>query len=523
MVLAELGSKLTEALANFKKSITVDQNVLDSLLKEVSTALLKSDVNFKLVAKMRDNIKSSIDFNNIAPGQNKKRLIESSICNELINLLNPGVKPYMPKKNQANVVMFVGLQGAGKTTSCAKYAYYYQKRGWKTCMICADTFRAGAFDQLKQNCAKANIPYYGNYDEIDPAVIASKGVEKFREAKFELIIIDTSGRHKQEAALFEEMQAVNDAVNPDNVVFVMDASIGQACEAQANAFKAAVDVGSVIVTKLDGHAKGGGSLSAISATNSPIIFIGTGEKMTDFEAFRTESFVSKLLGRGDLQGLVEVMELFNKKIDMATLEKNLKQGKFTLKDLQDQFSALLSMGPIDQILSTMPGLKPELFGLSNKNQQQSSGAGEDGQQDISNSFTLAIKQWMTLMDSMSQSELEHPDPINLFKKQSSRVARCAHGCGLPVSSVEEKIKRMGMMLSTFKRIGPMISQLKGGAGGGTNNQLDPMQLNKMSSEMMRHMNPAIIKQMGGQGALGEMMKNLAKIDKRALKGGNMML
>ncbi len=141
-------------------------------------------------------------------------------------------------------------------------AYYYQKRGWKTALVCADTYRAGAYDQLKQNATKARIPFYGSYTEIDPVLIATEGVEKFKNEKFEIIIVDTSGRHMQADSLFEEMLQVANAVTPDNVIFVMDASIGQACEDQARAFKDKVDVGAVIITKLDSHAKGGGALSA---------------------------------------------------------------------------------------------------------------------------------------------------------------------------------------------------------------------------------------------------------------------
>jgi signal recognition particle subunit SRP54 len=180
--------------------------------------------------------------------------------------VDPGVKAWQPQKGKPNVVMFVGLQGSGKTTTCTKMAYHYQRKGWKTCLICADTFRAGAFDQLKQNATKARIPFYGSYIETDPVVIAQEGVEKFRSEGFDVLIVDTSGRHKQEESLFEEMLQVSNAITPDNVVFVMDATIGQACEAQARAFKEKVDVASVIVTKLDGHAKGGGALSALVGT-----------------------------------------------------------------------------------------------------------------------------------------------------------------------------------------------------------------------------------------------------------------
>lgn len=159
-------------------------------------------------------------------------------------------------------MLAIRTQGSGKTTTCTKLAYHYQKKNWKSCLVCADTFRAGAYDQIKQNATKARIPFYGSYTEVDPVIIAQDGVDMFKKEGFEMIIVDTSGRHKQEESLFEEMLAVATAVQPDNIIFVMDATIGQACEAQARAFKDKVDIGSVIITKLDGHAKGGGALSA---------------------------------------------------------------------------------------------------------------------------------------------------------------------------------------------------------------------------------------------------------------------
>lgn len=305
MVLADLGRKITTALHSLSKATVINEEALNAMLKEICAALLEADVNIRLVKQLRENVRAVIDFDEMAGGLNKRRMIQSAVFKELIKLVDPGVKPYQPIKGKANVIMFVGLQGSGKTTTCTKLAYHYQKRNWKSCLVCADTFRAGAYDQIKQNATKARIPFYGSYTEIDPVVIAQEGVDMFKREGFEMIIVDTSGRHKQEESLFEEMLAVANAVNPDNIIFVMDATIGQACEAQAKAFKDKVDIGSVIITKLDGHAKGGGALSAVAATQSPIIFIGTGEHIDDLEPFKTKPFVSKLLGMGDIEGLID--------------------------------------------------------------------------------------------------------------------------------------------------------------------------------------------------------------------------
>jgi signal recognition particle subunit SRP54 len=303
MVLAELGGKLRDSIKKLQtNSDGIDAAALNTLLGEISRALIESDVNVSLVMKLRDNVKSRVgdaiqkaeESSSTSGNQNIARLVQKSVVDELTALLTPeNTKAYKMKKNKPNVVLFVGLQGAGKTTSIAKFANYYQRKGWKTCMVCADTFRAGAFDQLKQNATKLRIPFYGSYTEADPVAIAEDGVEQFIADGFEVIIVDTSGRHKQEGALFEEMQEISSAVNPDNTVFVMDATQGQAVYDQAQGFREAVDVGSVIVTKLDGHAKGGGALSAVSATKSPIIFLGSGEKFDDFELFNAQSFVSK--------------------------------------------------------------------------------------------------------------------------------------------------------------------------------------------------------------------------------------
>lgn len=300
MVLAELGGKLRSSLQKLQSSTdAVTTETLNAVLSDISRALIESDVNVKLVMSLRSNIQQKVgdlvekgtNNNNIA------RLVQKAVIDELTSILSPSgptaTKPYVMKRNKPNVILFVGLQGAGKTTSIAKFAHYYQRKGWKTAMVCADTFRAGAFDQLKQNATKLRIPFYGSYTEADPVQIAEEGVERFVSDGYEVIIVDTSGRHRQEEALFDEMQEISEVVQPNDTIFVMDATQGQAVYDQALAFHSAVKVGSVIVTKLDGHAKGGGALSAVAATGSPIIFLGSGERFEDLDPFNAKSFVSK--------------------------------------------------------------------------------------------------------------------------------------------------------------------------------------------------------------------------------------
>lgn len=489
MVLAEFGRKIRTALGKLGQATVINEDELNMMLKEVCAALIESDINVKLVKQLRDNVRKALNFDEMMGGVNKRRLIQRSVFNELLKLVDPGVTPYQPSKGRSNIIMFVGLQGSGKTTTCTKMAYFYQKKGWKAGLVCADTFRAGAFDQLKQNATKARIPFYGSYTEINPVVIALNGVEKFKSEGFEMIIVDTSGRHKQEADLFEEMLQVSNAINPDNVVFVMDASIGQACEAQARAFNETVNVGSVIITKLDGHAKGGGALSAVATTHSPIIFIGTGEHIDDFEMFRVKQFLQKLLGMGDIEGLVEKVSEMGLE-DNEELIKRLKQGQFTLRDMYEQFQNIMKMGPFSQIMSMIPGFGTDF--LSKGNEQES---------------VMRLKKLMTIMDSMADNELDHPKANDLFSKESTRLTRIARGSGTSIMEIKELLSQYKKFADVVKKMGSIKGLFKG--GDINPKSINSQQMAKFNQHMAKMIDPRVLQQMGGIGGLQNMMKQMS--------------
>ena len=455
MVLAELGGKLRSSLQGFQSggddgSITTES--LNALLSEISRALIESDVNVQLVMTMRTNIQKKVGdlvANNNNTGSAKSnaniaRLVQRAVVNELTSMLTPTgekgsavTKPYKMKKGKPNVILFVGLQGAGKTTSIAKYAHYYQRRGWKTAMVCADTFRAGAFDQLKQNATKLRVPFYGSYTEADPVVIAEEGVERFISDGYEVIIVDTSGRHRQEEALFEEMQEISAAVQPDNTIFVMDATQGQAVYDQALAFHSAVNVGSVIVTKLDGHAKGGGALSAVAATGSPILFLGNGERFDDLDPFNAQSFVSKLLGYGDVRGLMEEMKSITGGQNQEEMMQKMSKGIFTLRDMYKQFQSVMNIGPLDKVMGMIPGMPEYLIPQS----------GDD-------ESTLRLRKFMYMMDSMNNAELD--GKVDLHKKNDPvverRIRRIAAGSGTHPAEVK-------MLLQCHKQFEGVVSKM----------------------------------------------------------------
>ncbi|UKK00639.2 signal recognition particle protein 2 [Theileria orientalis] len=482
MVLAELSTQITQAFRKLHSTTVISEAVIEEVIGDIVRALLMADVNVKLVHKLKENIKRLNKNNADMIGANKRRYLQKIVVDELVAMLTTEKKPYVPVKGRPNVIMFVGLQGAGKTTSCTKFAYHYQRKGWRTALICADTFRAGAFDQLKQNAAKVKISFYGSYSEANPAKVAADGVARFKEEKYDMIIVDTSGRHKQEEALFDEMRLIHEAVQPDEVVFVMDSHIGQACYDQASAFNSAVDVGSVIITKLDGHAKGGGALSAVSATNSPIIFIGTGEHFDDFEPFEPKSFISRLLGFGDINGLINTLKDVINLEDKPDLLDRLASAKFTIRDMYDQFQNLLKMAPIGKVMSMLPGIPPELL---------QAGREQEG--------VDRIKRFMIIMDSMTDEELDCEKPFN-----SSRILRIAKGSGTSPNEING-------LLEQHKLLQKMVGSM-GKMGLTKDNAVQNLMRNpnQLMNKMQSMMDPKILQQMGGPGTIMKLMREFSQ-------------
>uniref|UniRef100_A0A7S1CI41 Signal recognition particle 54 kDa protein n=1 Tax=Bicosoecida sp. CB-2014 TaxID=1486930 RepID=A0A7S1CI41_9STRA len=491
MVLAELGLKITSALRKVATATRVDDALLREVLNEVGRALLEADVSPRLIRKLQDNVRMQANLEDSAAGHQQNRVVQRAVYSELVNMLDPGRDAFKPKKGQSNVIMFVGLQGAGKTTTVAKYAYYYQQKGWKVAMVCADTFRAGAFDQLRQNATRVRVPFYGSYSEPDPVKIAAEGVAQFRDTGYEIIIVDTSGRHKQESALFEEMQQVEEATKPDEIIFTMDSTIGQAAYDQAAAFREAVAVGSCIMTKLDGGAKGGGALAAVAATESPIIFTGTGERFEDLDEFDAKRFVRRLLGMGDMEGL---MTTFQEKVDLEAQQEVLdkllnskkKQG-LSFRDMRSQFETVMSLGPLDKVMGMLPGPMSQLM---------PKGAEGEG--------ANRIKRFMTIMDSMTNKELDSGKELN-----ESQMRRLARGSGTSMGEVMVLIDTHQRFAKMFAKMGKTGLLKGGGAGMEAQMQRNPQQV---MQNIMKSVDPRVLQQMGGAGGFASMLQGAMGAD-----------
>ena len=422
----KLGSSLYEALKKVMRAPAVDRELVKELVRDFQRALLQADVNVKLVLQLSENIEKKALEEQLPPGVSRREHLIKVIYEELTRFV--GEKPVPPKiaPNKRNIWMLVGIQGSGKTTTAAKLARYLQKRGLKPVLICADTFRPGAYAQLRQLAESINVPFYGEEEGKKPIAIARAGLEKFKNV--DVAIVDTSGRHKEEKSLIEEMKMLAEAIPPDEIILVLDGTIGQQASVQAEAFNTATKIGSIIIAKLDGSARGGGALSSVAATGAPIKFIGTGEKIDDLEPFDPPRFVGSLLGMGDIESLVRKV----KEAEIEPSEKEIKAlltGRFTLTDMFQQLESMRKMGPLSKVLSMLPGLgyslPKEEFDVAEKR----------------------LERWMAIYKSMTVEEREDPRILN-----ASRIRRIARGSGAEEAEVKELIKQFNAMKKMFKSL-----------------------------------------------------------------------
>jgi signal recognition particle subunit SRP54 len=345
------------------------------------------------------------------------------VYQELVALLGEPISVPLTR----HTVIMVGLQGSGKTTTTAKLARFFQKKGLKAAVICADTYRPGAYDQLSQLCERIGVAFYGESESSDAVEITTRGLAELK--RYDVILVDTAGRHALETDLVLEMEAINETSKADQRFLVLDSGIGQQASEQAKAFNEAIGLTGVIVTKLDGTAKGGGALSAVAEVGTGIAFIGMGETIDDLEKFEPDRFISRLLGMGDMKTLVEMIEE-EPPIEMEEAEAMLK-GEFTLKDMYKQMDAIRKMGPLTKIVQMLP-----LGSL-----------GVDIPNGALQSTKETLERFKVVMDSMTDEELEHPRII-----RSSRIKRIARGSGVTSDYVRELLKYHKAMQRAMKGV-----------------------------------------------------------------------
>lgn len=418
MVLEKLGDAMTGVVRKITRATLVDKNLVKEVVKDIQRALLIADVNVKLVMSLSKNIEERALTEKPKAGVSKKEHTVRIVYEELVNLLGVS-KEFKAAKGR---IMLVGLQGSGKTTTTVKIAKFYTKLGLKPFIIAADTYRPAAYEQMTQLAEPLNIGVYGDPKNKDPVSIVTQGLKE--AGKSDIVILDTAGRHKSEKELFQEMGEILKAFKPDEKLLVIDSTIGQQAGAQARAFHEAIEISGTVLTKLDGSARGGGALSAVAETQAPIRFIGTGEKVADFEVFDPDRFISRLIGMGDLAALMEkAKETINEDEVMEALK-----GEFTLFDLRSQIDAITKMGPLSSVMKMIPGLSLA---------KMPDGASEVTEQKM--------KKFKIIMDSMTKKEMVEPKIVN-----SSRVKRIARGSGTMPEEVKELLKYYNVMKKALR-------------------------------------------------------------------------
>lgn len=429
MSLDRLGSSLTDAIKKLFRTGVVDEAAVKELVRDIQRALLQSDVNVQLVLDISKRIEERALKEKMPPGISRREHVVKVVYEEMTRFVGDKPVPLTIEPGKRRIIMLVGIQGSGKTTSATKLARFYQKRGLKPALICADTYRPGAYAQLQQNAARINVPIFGDPKAKDPIKVVSEGLKQFSDK--DLIIVDTAGRHKEEKELIKEMKTLEQKIKPDEVVMVIDGTIGQQALLQAKTFHEATPIGAILVTKLDGSARGGGALSAVAATGAPIKFIGTGEKIEDIESFIPSRFVGRLLGMGDLETLLEKVKEAEIKVPSKKKTQAILSGKFTLTDMYEQFEAMKGMGPLRKVLQMLPGMSANV------------------PEEMMNTAEGRLDKWRVIIQSMRPEEKENPKLFNY-----SRVKRVARGSGSSEKEVKELLKQyvmMRKMMKMFKR------------------------------------------------------------------------
>ncbi|KYK32087.1 MAG: signal recognition particle [Thermoplasmatales archaeon SG8-52-3] len=425
MVLDDLGDSLRGTLKKIANAVHVDSKLIKEVVRDIQRALLQADVNVKLVLDLTKKIEKRALEEKPPAGMSNREHVIRIVYDELVNIL--GDSRELPIKKQ--IIMMVGLYGQGKTTTCGKLATFFKKKGLRPVLIAGDVHRPAAYEQLKQISEQVKVPFYGDKSEKDAVKVVKEGLNKFKRVS-DVIIVDTSGRHKLENNLISEMKDIFKATKPDEKLLVIDAATGQQAGPQAKAFNDAVKITGIVLTKLDGTAKGGGALSAAAEVGAPIVFIGTGEHSTDFEKFEPAGFISRLLGMGDIKSLLEKAEESLKGKDAEKTARRIMSGKFTLHDMYDQMDMLSGMGSLRKVAEMLPGGFP--------------GRAKVKKEDMDNTENK-LQKFRVIMDSMTDEEMNDPTIV-----RASRIKRIARGSGVENRDVKELIKYYNMTKRMMK-------------------------------------------------------------------------
>ncbi|HYB63469.1 MAG TPA: signal recognition particle protein Srp54 [Thermoplasmata archaeon] len=413
MVLDALGKSLRGVLQKIARGSTVDEALLGEVVRDIQRALLQGDVNVQLALDLTRRVRKRATEEKPPAGASLRDFLVRIIYEEIRGILGKD-RPFEVKPKR---ILLAGLFGQGKTTTAAKLGRFLQKKGIRVALVAADVHRPAAVDQLEQLAKKIGADFYADRGEKKAERIVAHAIAQI--PPHVATIVDTAGRTGLDPDLIAELKRVKEVLVPDEVFLVLDATMGQSAGRSAEAFHQAVGLTGVVLTKLDGSAKGGGALSAVAASGAPIVFIGTGEHLEELERFEPTRFVSRLLGMGDIQTLLERFEELSNKQAAEEAAKKLMTGRFTLRDMRTQLESLGEMGPFSKLVSMMPTFGPAKL--------------DDKQLDESQ---RRLRRFRSILDSMTPEEL---DDAQLIKAE--RVHRIARGSGQRPQEVRTLLKQ----------------------------------------------------------------------------------
>lgn len=442
MAFEGLAERLQGTFDKIKSRGVVTEADVKEMMREVRLALLEADVNFKVVKKFVNDVKERATgqevMKSLTPGQQVIKVVNE----ELTNLMGKEQSKIAVSSKSPTVVMMVGLQGAGKTTTTAKLAQFLRKKNNRNpLMAAADIYRPAAIKQLETLGTQLSMPVFSMGDQVSPVEIAKRSVEQAKEDHQDYVLIDTAGRLHLDETLMDELVNIKEAVNPDEILLVVDAMTGQDAVNVAESFNEQLGITGVVLTKLDGDTRGGAAISVKAVTDKPIKFAGTGEKIDALEAFHPERMASRILGMGDVLSLIEKAEFSVDEEKAKEMERKMRTADLTFDDFLEQLEQVRGMGPLDELLNMIPGAG-KMKGLKNAQVDESQ-----------------IGRVEAIVRSMTKKEKSEPSIIN-----ASRKRRIAKGSGTTIQDVNRLLKQFEDMKKMMKQMSTMNKGKKKGKG-----------------------------------------------------------
>src|ERR671910_270376 len=439
-----LSTRLQDVFQSLKGETRLTTETVEAALREIRLALLEADVNFKVVKafidRVRDRAMDQAVLKSLTPGQHVIKIVRDELL-ALFGDVEGGLKKDAPTPR---VVMLLGLQGSGKTTTSGKLGRWLKKQGKHPVMVSTDVRRPAAIQQLSVVGEQADVRVYVP-ETMDPVARAKGALAEAKAIGFDTVIVDTAGRLHIDDDLMDELQAIKDAVQPSDLLYVADAMTGQDAIKSAGEFNRRIGITGVVLSKMDGDARGGAALSVVGVVGVPIAFVGSGERLQDLEPFHPDRVVSRVLGMGDVLSLIEKAEEAVSQEDAEKLEQKIRRNEFTLEDFRDQLRTIKKMGPLEQILGMLPGMG------NLKEMTAARGQVDDSQ----------LARVEAIINSMTLKERRNHQLIN-----GSRRKRIARGSGTSVEEINRLLKQFVQMKKMLKQLGGMVGlgKKKGGLG-----------------------------------------------------------